>query len=248
MAQFVVKASPGTDIWRKPPHTDVFNGSFSPPLSGAYSTLTRFPPPSTAPTSIAPGSGQFSGPLSSFVSATISFSLPCEEQYDQGGLLLSFRRRPVTVTEPSPPPPKWVKTGVEYYNGQRLLSTVACDHWADWSVAPLRSGSTKDAEGREWTSVAVRREGDENGTSLWVYGIVQNSPGEGAERIPLREICWVYGGDEEEWEVSVQAMAARPEKGKQEELRVEFRDFQVVWNDGDGQDSAARDDNQHVHA
>lgn len=26
MTSFTIKASPGTDIWRKPPSTDVFNG------------------------------------------------------------------------------------------------------------------------------------------------------------------------------------------------------------------------------
>lgn len=38
---FTITASPGTDVWRKPPSTDIFNGmylgySFTPPPSPQY--------------------------------------------------------------------------------------------------------------------------------------------------------------------------------------------------------------------
>ncbi|KAJ4289384.1 hypothetical protein N0V88_006864 [Collariella sp. IMI 366227] len=52
---FTITANPGTDIWRKPPTTDVFN-------------------------------------------ARLSFNFTPYQQYDQGGLLLSFRRRSSSTT------------------------------------------------------------------------------------------------------------------------------------------------------
>jgi hypothetical protein len=47
---------------------------------------------------------------------------------------------------------------------------------------------------------------------------------------PLREICWVYPpGEAPEWEIRVDAFAARPEKGVAEELEVKIKDFEVKW-------------------
>lgn len=62
---FTITASPGTDIWRKPPTTDVFN----------------------APSNMLP-----SIPLSSFLSSRITFSMPYKYRYDQGGLLLHLTK------------------------------------------------------------------------------------------------------------------------------------------------------------
>jgi uncharacterized protein len=160
--------------------------------------------------------------LSSFRSARVTFSFAYKEQYDQAGLLLSFR--PVGSSSSGGPPPKWIKTGVEYYNGQPMVSTVACDAWADWSVTPLQTTGDK----ADWTTVTVIREGDGKGMSLWVYQLMKGA--DGAEtKVPLREICWVFS-DKEDWELTIEAMAARPEKGTSEVLQAEFKDFQVVWS------------------
>ncbi|KAK4125758.1 hypothetical protein N657DRAFT_678812 [Parathielavia appendiculata] len=203
---FTITAAPGTDIWRKPPTTDVFNAP------------TALPPAGPTPL-------RTSGPLASFRSARLSFNFTPEEQYDQGGILLSFRRS--TDTSNNNTPPKWIKSGIEYYNSLPRLSTVACDSWADWSVAPHhRDGGKGQPTG--WTTIQVEKDKDGNGTGLWVYAVVEET----GEKIPLREICWVFGLDRlEEWTVEVHAMAARPgrERGVEEGLVVEFAGLEVKW-------------------
>ncbi|ROW01037.1 hypothetical protein VSDG_02754 [Cytospora chrysosperma] len=200
MASFTIKASPGTDIWRKPPSTDVFNA----PRAAHVSNKTT-------------------APLSTFQSAQVSFLLHPKEQYDQAGLVLSLR--PAGAAHPSSvsgdsSPPKWLKTGVEYYNGVPKAATVACDSWADWSLSDVKAGGG----GGGWVTVLVESGSDELGQSLWVYQVLDG------EKVPLREVCWVFGhGGPDKWEVAVEAYACRPEKGTEEELSVEFRDFDVKW-------------------
>jgi len=195
MEIFTIHARPGTDIWRKPPSTDVFNA----PSSAPFTTRTT-------------------GPLSSFFSARVSFLLPAKEQYDQGGLLLSLRPHSTPSSTSTSPPPKWIKTGVEFYNGVPKVGTVACDTWADWSLAPV--------QGKEdWVTFSVEASGDELGHSIWVYQVV------GEEKVPIREVCWVFGNELVEWDVNVAAYAARPAKGTKEELAVQFKGFTVEWKD-----------------
>ena len=146
----------------------------------------------------------------------MSFSFPPKEQYDQGGLLLTLQR----TGSPSTPPPKWIKSGVEYYNSVPKLGTVGCDAWADWSLSPVLGGGP-DRE--QWVTIAIEKGGDEHGISLWVYQVVDG------EKVPLREICWVFGDSPEGWEVSASAYAARP-KGEKEELVVQFKDFDIQWS------------------
>lgn len=100
---------------------------------------------------------------------------------------------------------------------------MACDAWADWSIAPLAV-----EPGSEWVTLSVEKEGDSKGVSLWVYQILEN----GKKKEPVREICWVFGGDhreQEEWEVSVSAMAARPAQGDIGNLEIEYKDLIVKW-------------------
>ncbi|KAK0743673.1 hypothetical protein B0T18DRAFT_415674 [Schizothecium vesticola] len=153
------------------------------------------------------------GPLPSFLSARASFSFPWREQYDQAGLLLAFH--PPSPSNPkSPSPARWIKTGVEFYNGCPMLSTVSCDRWADWSVTPLPLAQGK-GDGEVWTTVSVEKQNlDGHGWSLWVFQILEDGG-----KVPLREICWVS------------AMAARPEKEVEdgEGLVVRVRGMDVVW-------------------
>ncbi|KAK4444894.1 hypothetical protein QBC34DRAFT_414201 [Podospora aff. communis PSN243] len=193
MASFTISAGPNTDIWRKPPHADVWN---------------------------APTANTSSGALQGFVSAKASFSFPWSEQYDQAGLLLSFRPTGSSA-DPSAAPPKWIKTGIEFYNGTPMLSTVAAAPWADWSVAPL-TVSSPAAE--MWTTIAIEKATDEHGVSLWVYLILDSG-----EKVALREICWVYGDKPEDWTLEVSAMAARPQKGATSDLKVDVKGFEVQW-------------------
>lgn len=218
-SSFTIKASPNTDIWRKPPSTDVFTGK------SAHSHQRKNKNPRTlelispqAPRGAAADT-KTTAPLSSFKSARVSFLLQPKEQYDQAGLVLSLR--PATggaaAAAGDPSPPKWLKTGVEYYNGVPKAATVACDSWADWSLS--------DVKGREgdWVTVLVENGRDDLGKSLWVYQVV------GGEKVPMREVCWVFGhGDPEGWELSVEAYACRPAKDAGE-LVVEFKDLDVQW-------------------
>ncbi|KAK3389192.1 hypothetical protein B0H63DRAFT_463153 [Podospora didyma] len=201
---FTITAAPGTDIWRKPPVANVFN----------------------APTSQA-GISPTTGPLLSFLSAKLSFSFAWTEQYDQAGILLSFlplNSPPSSDSKSNVSPPKWIKTGVELYNGQPMLSTVSCDKYADWSVAPLSPSTSTSRSGKTWTTITVEKATDEHGVSLWVYRVLEDGT-----KIALREICWVYQEGAEDWQLEVLAMAARPNKEATTSLEVEIKDFEVKW-------------------
>ncbi|KAL9106193.1 MAG: hypothetical protein Q9227_008726, partial [Pyrenula ochraceoflavens] len=162
------------------------------------------------------------GPLQAFTSASVSFSFEWKERYDQAGLLLSLRKGP--SPDHSKPPQRWIKAGVEFYNGSPMLSTVACQDWADWSVTPhhSRTATPKDT----WTTILVQREADENGISLWFYLVLDNG-----DKVPLREVTWVFGDEPESWELEVLAMAARPATGEGlGHLEVEMKNMDVQWN------------------
>lgn len=102
-----------------------------------------------------------------------------------------------------------------------MLSTVACDRWADWSVSSLPDA---DAKKGAWTTISAEKEHDEHGTSIWIYCMLESG-----EKVALREICWVFGDDPAGWEVEVSAMAARPAKTAKADLEVAVRDVDVKW-------------------
>ncbi|KAJ9661570.1 hypothetical protein H2201_006426 [Coniosporium apollinis] len=193
---FTLSAPPNTDIWRKPPATD------------RYNCPTKLSAPK---------------PLKLFKSARITFSAAWVQQYDQGGLLLQF-------SHPSAPnvfgkkdtPPKWLKTGVEFYYGKPYVSTVGCDRFADWSIFPVTEEGPVTLE--------ARREGDEHGKSLWIYQLVLGKESEVVERKPLREVGWFFADEKDGgWEVAVGTYACRPAKGDCGELEVKFSDLQAEW-------------------
>ncbi|CAI4211943.1 unnamed protein product [Parascedosporium putredinis] len=145
----------------------------------------------------------------------------------------TVRRHPPPLPPPSTNPSsqrKWLKTGVELYNGSPRLSTVACDRWADWSVTPLPAAGLDPTNGLVTATVRLEASVDHHGPSLWVYGV----DAAGAKE-SLREVCWIFalgkeGGDDAgEWEVEVAAMAARPNKEATDELEVQFSGIQVEW-------------------
>lgn len=220
MTDFTLAAGPGTDIWKKPPTTDIFNGKFS--FSRVKSTRPVILNLSSLGRKIAPYRPHSSGPLTSFLSTTVSFTAPYTTQYDQAGLLL-------TITKPSSPstPRRWIKTGVEFYNGQPRVSTVCCDSYADWSVAPVaRDLADGIARGDKPVTVRVERAEDENGVGFWVYYV----PEDGSDAVPLREIAWVYAPDGGEgWEIEVSAAVARPNKDVKGQLEAKFSKLEVNW-------------------
>ncbi|KAI1368390.1 hypothetical protein F5Y08DRAFT_295677 [Xylaria arbuscula] len=197
---FTLQANPGTDIWRKPPHTNVWN---------------------------APISRTSTGLLNKFRSARVTFWAPWTERYDQAGLLLVPRG--ASSTPPTTEAPdKWLKTGIEYYNNEPQLSTVGCDRWADWSIGPLsrpvdpEHGITLEARreddehGRSiwiYQLILDKATGEviERLPLREVCWILADEENEG-------EI------------LDVSPLVARPERSATAPLSVEFKEFNVVWD------------------
>lgn len=74
----------------------------------------------------------------------VTFSGAYRDQYDQAGLLLRLDGD------------NWIKTGVEYADGDRLLSAVVTRDVSDWSVVPLKSVADPEAP----VTIELRRDGD----------------------------------------------------------------------------------------
>lgn len=192
---FNLSSPAGTDIWRKPPTHDVFDSPTNP------SPLLKHS-------------------LKSFQRARLTFALPAAStlrQYDQAGLVLHFTK---PGAEKGTLKDKWLKTGIEWYYGKPYISTVGTDQWSDWSVVPLSSFAGN--ESKPSATIEARREKDQLGKSLWIYHIVKDGQGKEIERVPLREINWVFA-DEEGWEVGIGGYVARPTKeGGDASLESEF--------------------------
>ncbi|KAL2039507.1 hypothetical protein N7G274_007779 [Stereocaulon virgatum] len=186
---FNLLAPPGTDIWRKPPSTSTFNA----PL--LYRSL----------------------PLSRFRRVRVTVSADWKTLYDQGGLCLAL---PIPEGQSSEHlgERRWIKTGIEFYNGGPQVSTVACDRWADWSLLPLPNVSM----GASSVTIGMEREvlDGKKGSTLWVYIL------EGVEKRAVREVTWVFGEEQDTvgdcW-VGVYAAKPTKDEGKSErELDVQF--------------------------
>ncbi|KAE9390524.1 hypothetical protein BT96DRAFT_1002205 [Gymnopus androsaceus JB14] len=149
-------------------------------------------------------------PLKSLHGARLTFIAPWTTRCDHGGLLLHLTRSGSTD--------RWLKTGIEFYQGNTYLSTVSTLTYSDWSITPPASKNPR-------TTIEVRREADELGSSLWVCELVLGKDGDVLSRQPLREVTWFFA-EEEGWEVAVSAMAARPAKEEdvegQKNLTVNF--------------------------
>lgn len=119
---------------------------------------------------------------------------------------------------------RWFKAGIEYYMDRPYLASVACYAWADWALVPPTGSAEKP-------TIEVRREGDELGSSLWLYELILGEDGSVSKRVPLREVTWMFA-EEDGWTLEVSAMACRPAKadavpGGDKNLKVHFSDAQV---------------------
>ncbi|KAL7929652.1 hypothetical protein V8C35DRAFT_314891 [Trichoderma chlorosporum] len=188
----------------------------------AASTFTVSAPADTDVWKKPPSHDVFTAPYKSlskdsfpkFRSASLTFTSTYIHQFDQAGIVLVF-------TKPSAPR-KWIKAGVELFNGQPRLSTVCCDNWADWSVANANSADEIQA-GRKTVTILVERLDAHDGSCLWVYCV------DGDEKIPMREINWPYG-DKDAWDLEIGALVARPNKDTTDHLEAKFQNFQVKWD------------------
>lgn len=204
---FQVSCAANTDVWKKPPTHDVFTGKLSsrPILIGQ---LTQ-----TAPYHV-----HSKKALNSFRSTTLTFHAKYTLQFDQAGILF-------IITHPTKPR-KWIKAGIEFFDGKPRLSTVCCDRWADWSVASLEDASrAADIEnGKETVTILIEKEIGETGHCLWAYHV------DGDKKVPMREIAWVFGEDfGEGWDLEVAAAVARPAKTADGEFVADFDNFDVTW-------------------
>ncbi|THU83593.1 hypothetical protein K435DRAFT_930323 [Dendrothele bispora CBS 962.96] len=175
-------------------------------------SFTISAPPSTDIWRKPPSTNRFNAPTQSLLS---SGSVP----------LKSFNRVRLSFsanwTTRSPASDRWIKTGIEFYMGKPYISTVATLTFSDWSIYPTITSSASTTGDK--TTIELRREKDELGSSLWVYEIVLDET--------LREITWFFA-EEDGWFVDVRAMAARPADeesviGKEKNLLVQFEGAQV---------------------
>lgn len=192
LGNFVLKARCGTDLWRKPLR-DTF----------------------TAPVLYTPCPPHFFR-----AQVTVHIRLNSAFEWDQGGLVIFAGPPPVNTPTTGPPvrhqPPagKWVKAGIEYYDGRTTASSVsASSDGADWSLVDLPVGVNE---------LKVRFE--RVNQALWVWF------DDGCEWKKLREVTWFFHGVEEK-NVRVGVYASRPANFVSErpldELVVEFEGLEI---------------------
>lgn len=193
---FTLRTPPGCDAWRKPPSTNDFNAPI----------LLR------------------TVPLSSLRSARVTVTADWKTKFDQGGLLLVLPPHKESQDYKDRGQRRWVKTGIEFFEGTANVSTVASDRWSDWSLAPLPEDSTGKI-----TIELSREVADGVKTStLWVHFI---DPVSGNKR-PLREVAWVFEEEnfERDGECEIGVYAAKPvrdEDDGEKELDVHFEDLRI---------------------
>ncbi|MCJ1476451.1 hypothetical protein MMC13_005117 [Lambiella insularis] len=136
-----------------------------------------------------------------------------ENAVDQGGLCMMLPQKDGKS--------KWIKSGIEFYNGAPNVSAVACDRWADWSLAPLPEGETGGV------TVGMEREVlDGKATSVLVVYVV-----EGHRRRHVREVTWVFEDVEDsERECWVGVSVAKPTRDRNDDeahLEVRFEGLKI---------------------
>ena len=119
---------------------------------------------------------------------------------------------------------RWIKAGIEFFEGAPQLGVVAADNVSDWSLSPL-GGSGGSSATIEIAAVAG---------GAWVY-VLEGERG-ATKRRTLREVKWAgLDGEEKEKEVLIGIYGAKPtpdngEEGK--ELLVEFNGLEIETEGG----------------
>ncbi|ETN43044.1 uncharacterized protein HMPREF1541_02202 [Cyphellophora europaea CBS 101466] len=167
-------------------------------------------PPNTDVWDKPPSTHSFNAPIiyqtttiGSFEKARVTVSASWKDRYDQGGLALVVN---------SATGRQWVKSGIEFENGQSNLSTVATSKWSDWSLLPLGSRTTATLE------VETTKDG-----SLWVYVIEDDG-----SKAALREVTW-WADLPKDAALWVGPFAAKPApNGEKEDLVVHFDNLSIT--------------------
>jgi regulation of enolase protein 1 (concanavalin A-like superfamily) len=157
-------------------------------------------------------------PISAFLSARVTVSAEWKTLYDQGGLVIVLPPKKSAV---SPEQKRWVKAGIEFYQGRPFMSVVAADEWADWSLVPLSEDNARDGQ----VTVEIERDREEDGNlgSVLRLLVVEES----GKKTPIREVTWAFHGVEEEEEMWVGLFAAKPTTSEVKELVVSFEGFEI---------------------
>ncbi|KAK5118128.1 hypothetical protein LTR62_004175 [Meristemomyces frigidus] len=143
----------------------------------------------------------------SFKRLAVSISVPYKTQFDQGGFMVSW-----------PHSSRWIKGGIELFEGKPALGVVGTDRYSDWSLAPMPTGS--DDGKVAWALFEVVR--DE--TTMWVYCTVKG------QRQALREIKWAFLDETEgeTFQVGIYAAKPTPDEGDGEAgVEVTFDHFEL---------------------
>ncbi|KAK0100822.1 hypothetical protein ONS95_007270 [Cadophora gregata] len=191
------------------------NSSESPPASTTTSFQITTKPKTDIWKKIGPPEvSRFNAPilykkvtLSSFQRMRVTVTANWTALYDQGGLIMVLPQPDGTR--------KWIKSQIEFFQGEPFISTVSADRGADMSLLQTGlKGEKKNELMLEFRKVHG---------ALWIYVV------DGGKSVPIREVTWAFGGAEEQ-ECWVGVFAARPGvnvKQQDESLAVSFEDFEL---------------------
>ncbi|KAL4789287.1 hypothetical protein BDV19DRAFT_395192 [Aspergillus venezuelensis] len=155
-------------------------------------------------------------PLSSFRRARVTVTADIKSPYAQGGLAFMLHRKDGTRA--------WIKTGVEFMDGQQMVCAVGKDQAPDWSPGSTIAPQEPDVREREVTVEICSEEG-----GLAVFEISDGAePGTEKKRM-IRELAWVFSpAGDEHVECWVGAYAAKPLGDEGDgDLAVRFRGLVV---------------------
>ncbi|KAK3679215.1 hypothetical protein LTR78_000776 [Recurvomyces mirabilis] len=183
------------------------NGATAPSSPSANMEITAYPTTDIWRRDATPAGDVFNAPYIYITTTSKNFkrlattvTVPWKTQFDQGGLLISF---PNTASSEPDKACRWIKAGIELFEGKPALGVVGTDRFSDWSLAPMPRG----AGGEEGDQRTARFEAVRDGTTLWVYVVV------GGERQALREVKWAFldeGEDGNGVEMKLGVYAAKP--------------------------------------
>lgn len=106
-----------------------------------------------------------------------------------------------------------------------MMSTVAADLYADWSLLPLRA----EDEEKGTMTVEVEREEEKDGSYGSVLRILL--VGRDGKSVPIREVTWAFHDLDESEEMWVGMLVAKPTESESKELEVKLEGFEIKLRD-----------------